>query len=417
MDLDALGRNENISWVWSGNYQVLQPSQDRLLIHLSPGGSDATVVREFDINTKSFIPVEKGGFYVPEAKTNIFWRTKESVFVGTRFLNEKDDGLTDSGYSRMVKLWKRGTKLSNAVLIFESRQEDNYAYGNRHEWQDSDGTEHFVDYVRVSTSFNTVDFYIVDNKTSDLIKLLIPDGVGVSFHLHSILVKLKISWTYNKGAFEVGSLLRAKLSDVVRLSKQLSKRDSSEMADLFHILFKPSSRTSLKQRISTKNFVVLHVLDNLQSRLIKWKYKEPDTWTKETEACDDSKDGSFDVINIAAVDSRHSDAAFISASSFTKPPTLYYSDNINKIVVGKNYGIKLQKRAASFNADGIQTEQRWVNSKDGTPIPYFLVGKDLALKSHGPRKTLLHGYGGFWLSKMPSYSAILGTAWLEKGGL
>ena len=54
-----IGQEENVSWVWSGS-SVLYPDEDRALLHLSPGGSDATVVREFDLPSKAFVKPEEG---------------------------------------------------------------------------------------------------------------------------------------------------------------------------------------------------------------------------------------------------------------------------------------------------------------------------------------------------------------------
>ena len=417
LDLDALATKENVSWVWKHHYILLQPTEDRVLLHLSPGGSDATVVREFDLESKSFITKEEGGFYVPEAKTNIDWRTKDTVFIGTKFEEHEEDGLTDSGYPRVVKEWKRGTPLSEAKLIFDGNQEDVNVQGSRDTWAYSDGTINTIDWISQATSFYTEDNYIIDKESGDLIKLLLPDDVEVSSYWDTLLVKLKSPWKHNGGIFEVGSLLRAKINEVVNLSKQIKTRNSIEMADLFQPLFEPSSTTSLKSYITTKNFVVLYVLDNLKPHLIKWKYEAPEKWTKEQESKDGSNQESFDTLYIRAVDRYHTDDAFVTVESFTKPSTLYYSDKINEITVGKKYGIELKKQPSFFQANGIETEQRWVASKDGTKIPYFLIGKDLSLKSHGPRKTLLYGYGGFEVSLLPFYSGTIGAAWLEKGGV
>ena len=78
--------------------------------------------------------MSSGGFYVPEAKTSISWRTRDSVFVGTKFPESEKDGLTDSGYARIVKEWKRGTPLSEAMLIFEGNQTDVSVHGSRDTW-------------------------------------------------------------------------------------------------------------------------------------------------------------------------------------------------------------------------------------------------------------------------------------------
>ena len=51
LDLDALGKAEKQSWVWHGA-QFLKPGYQRCLISLSPGGSDAVAVREFDMASR-----------------------------------------------------------------------------------------------------------------------------------------------------------------------------------------------------------------------------------------------------------------------------------------------------------------------------------------------------------------------------
>ena len=60
-------------------------------------------------------------------------------------------------------------------------------------------------------------------------------------------------------------------------------------------------------------------------------------------------------------------------------------------------------------------EQVWYSSKDGTRVPMFVVhAKDMMRDGTNP--TLLTGYGGFNLSRTPSFSTQ-GTAWLEAGGI
>src|SRR3954462_10636705 len=104
IDVDALGKAEGKSWVWHGA-DCLAPDYRRCLVALSAGGTDADVVREFDLSAGRFV---EGGFTLPEAKSEVAWADADTLLVGTDW---GADSLTSSGYPRIVKLWKRGTPL------------------------------------------------------------------------------------------------------------------------------------------------------------------------------------------------------------------------------------------------------------------------------------------------------------------
>jgi prolyl oligopeptidase len=87
-------------------------------LFLSRGGADASVVREFDVTTKEFV---KDGFTLPEAKSQVSWRDKDTLYVGTNF---GPDTLTKSGYPRITKEWKRGSSLADAKVVFEGKPGD-----------------------------------------------------------------------------------------------------------------------------------------------------------------------------------------------------------------------------------------------------------------------------------------------------
>jgi prolyl oligopeptidase len=61
----------------------------------------------------------KDGFSLPEAKMSLDWRDKDTLFVATDF---GAGSLTDSGYARIVKVWKRGTPISAAKTILEGKK-------------------------------------------------------------------------------------------------------------------------------------------------------------------------------------------------------------------------------------------------------------------------------------------------------
>ena len=58
----------------------------------------------------------------------------------------------------------------------------------------------------------------------------------------------------------------------------------------------------------------------------------------------------------------------------------------------------------------------FVESKDGTRVPYFVVRKK-DIKYDGKNRTLLYGYGGFRIAQRPFYVSAMGKNWLERGGV
>ena len=68
---------------------------------------------EFDLTTKTFIT---DGFNLPEAKTQVAWRNRDALYVGTDF---GPGSLTDSGYPRISRNGARNTALKDAKTWFE----------------------------------------------------------------------------------------------------------------------------------------------------------------------------------------------------------------------------------------------------------------------------------------------------------
>jgi prolyl oligopeptidase len=82
----------------------LFPEYSRFMVFLSRGGSDAVVIREFDVNSKTFL---NEGFDLPESKGSVSWLDQNRLLVAVDF---GEGSMTTSGYPRQVKLWERGTK-------------------------------------------------------------------------------------------------------------------------------------------------------------------------------------------------------------------------------------------------------------------------------------------------------------------
>jgi prolyl oligopeptidase PreP (S9A serine peptidase family) len=77
-NVDALSAQDGKPWV-TGMPDCLPPEYRRCLVSLSNGGKDATIVREFDVETRTFVA---DGFVLPEAKSGTSWRDIDHIFSG-----------------------------------------------------------------------------------------------------------------------------------------------------------------------------------------------------------------------------------------------------------------------------------------------------------------------------------------------
>ncbi len=379
LDLDALGKAENENWVWKGATFLL-PERTRCLVSLSRGGADAVVVREFDTTTKQFVA---DGFLLPEAKSTVSWRDRDAIYVATDF---GPGSLTDSGYPRIARLWRRGTPLSSAETVAEGRQDDVYLVATRDQtrgWQ--------RDIVYRAVTFFTNEVFLL--RDGGLVRVDKPDSANASVHHEWLLLELREDWQVGGKSFAAGSLL----------ANRLDAHLAGERA--FDVLFAPSERTSFAGYSATKNHILLNVLDNVKNRVYVLTH-DGASWRREPLP------GlpEFGTIEANAVDDEEGDDYWLTITDFLTPTSLWRG------TIGKGPAKRLKSLPAFFDTSGLVVEQREARSKDGTLVPYFLVhGKDLPRDGTNP--TLLYGYGGFEVSMTPGYSATVGTSWLAQGGV
>jgi prolyl oligopeptidase len=378
LDLDQLAAVEKENWVWK-NYTVLYPKYERCIIYLSRGGSDATVLREFDLKNKSFVT---NGFYVPEAKSRVSWRDQDSIYVGTDF---GPGSLTSSGYPRIVKEWKRGQPLINATVVFEGKTEDvsvdvtvDHDHGRRYE------------FITRAVTFFTDETYFLEG--SKWVRVDKPDDAEVSTFDDQLLLRLRSDWQVGGKTFLAGSLLAADFKAYLKGERRMD------------VLFTPTDRKSLQSMSATLHYIILNELDNVRGRATLLR-REKDRWVSSTLPVPE-----FGSVNVSGIDANESDDYFLSFSDFLTPSTLSYG------TVGQKPLEKIKSLPAFFKAEGLEISQHEAESKDGTKVPYFQVSRK-GMECNGSNPTLLYGYGGFQISMLPDYRGSVGAAWLERGGV
>jgi prolyl oligopeptidase len=379
LDLDQLATKEDENWVWSGA-SALRPDYDRFLIDLSRGGADATVTREFDLESRSFVA---DGFARDEAKGGMSWIDRDSVFVYSNF---GEGTMTSSGYPRIVKLLRRGQTLEDAIVVYEGQADDMYISAVH---DDTPGYER--NFVSRTLAFYNDELYL-RNAKGTLTKIDVPNSVNKSVVRDYLILELRDAWDVGGKTYAAGSLLVTNFDSFLE-----GKRD-------FDVAFAPTENTSLASFGATKNHLFINVLEDVKNRI----YVLTDTdqgWDKlPLQGAPE-----FGTVSVSAIDSDESDAYFMTSTDYLTPTTLYYGE------IGSDPSV-LKELPAFFDSNGLTIEQHFATSDDGTQIPYFMVSeKELLLDGENP--TLLYGYGGFEISLTPGYSATVGRAWLSQGGV
>jgi prolyl oligopeptidase len=388
LDVDALCEAEDESWVFHGS-STRRPDRRRALIELSPGGSDATVTREFDLIEKRFVPESQGGFVRPLAKGSLTWIDDDTVYVTSDF---GPQSLTRSGYPRTVRRWMRGTPIADAEIVFDGVESD-VAVGVA--VSTIDGFRHHV-FERAPDFFTTKTAILRDGLPHSVD---VPDDAEVRFHERWIFISPRSDFEHDGQSFPSGSLLVTDIDGFLA--------GTSTPAPIFT----PTPTASLGGFTCTRHRVVLDVLDDVRDVL---SVATPpahvgDDWVVEPLA------GAPDAwtLSASAVDSAEGDDIWLVGTDFVTPETLSVMSLVND-----QQPEQLRQAPARFDANDIEIEQHFATSADGTRVPYFVVGSREALKVvDGSRSTLLSGYGGFEVPRTAAYSAVIGRSWLTEGGV
>ncbi|MFB6833328.1 prolyl oligopeptidase family serine peptidase [Streptomyces hydrogenans] len=377
LDVDALAEAEGEKWVWAGA-RVRRPDHDRALVSLSRDGGDAVVVREFDLPSRAFVA---DGFTLPEAKTSIGWADADTVFVGT---DHGPGSLTDAGYPRTVRRWRRGTPLAEAVTVFEGEPSDVSAWA----WHDAtpgferDFVGRSLDFFRSETHLLTAD--------DRLVRIEVPEDAEVYAHRKHLIVTLKSPWL----GHPAGALL------AFGFDAFLAGDRTAEA------LFTPDERTALAGHSWTRHHLILETMRDVSTRIEVLTPNEEGGWSRAPLA----DVPPLSAVGVTDTDPDASDEYFLDVSGFLQPSTL------TRGTIGSDSEI-LRQAPARFDVTGLAVEQAFATSDDGTRVPYFVIGPDRSGdRAQGPGPTLLYGYGGFEVSLTPSYAALTGRGWLESGG-
>src|SRR5581483_5538888 len=291
LDIDVLARADGENWVWAGA-DVIDPEYTVAMVNLSRGGSDAVVAREFDMRTCEFV---EGGFELAEAKSSVAWEDDEDTLIVCTDFGE--GSMTDSGYPRIAKRWRRGQPLDDAETLYTAEPDDVRVIAV------VDRTPGF-EQIRLG---RYVDFYHrlrYELRGDELILLDVPTDAGISVHRGWLLVEPRTDWTLDERTHPAGSLLAIDYEQFLS-----GARD-------FAVVFQPDAHSCLHHYAWTRDRLVVVTLRDVASHV---EIVTPGTW--QAEPARDIPDAASTVI--AAID-EYGDEIFYDTSGFIEPSRLLY---------------------------------------------------------------------------------------------
>ncbi|MBI3513826.1 MAG: S9 family peptidase [Proteobacteria bacterium] len=380
LDLDALAAREGEDWIWGGA-STRPVSHDRAMLRLSRGGSDAVVLREFDLATRDFVP---GGFDAPEAKGGIDWLDRDTLVLSSAL---GPDMATSAGYPRTVRLWRRGADPVSAPVIFATRPEFMTTGGHVEDHLAGDGRLVFVE----KPGFFDSIIWLGDAGGPQR-RLEVPTDAWVTWHRGWLAVRPRTAWTVAGETYAPDTVVGISFAAFLAGDRGFAR------------LFEPAERRALQVFFWCGGALVISILDDLRPVFEVWT-PSADGWT-QTRVPGVPEIGVAQVWSLDVQEEESTGELLLNTQDPVTPSSL--------LLVRPGGAPEVLKRApTTFDAAGLTVTRHEAVSTDGTRIPYTQVGP-AALTGDAP--VHLSGYGGFGIAMLAAYNAGLGKLWLERGG-
>lgn len=372
LSIDSLSQAESIAWSWRG--ATCAPGGRRCLVRLAAGGAQSVELREFDVDARAFV---EGGFHVPLAPTTAVWIDDETLLVAT---GHGPADLTASGQPRRMRVWSRGTSLDAAPTIFEAAPGDVGVWP----WLLWDGGHPVPLVVHRSTGAQAY-FHAV--RGTSVTPLGIPTDANPLIVGGQLVLRLRSDWRVGERVFPSGAVVSTDL------------RRFLDGARAVELVARPPDGGAIQEATVTREALYLTHVDGSRSELRRYA-RSDGGWRSDVVPLPDH--GSLSIVSA----DESSDRVIYEYESFLRPPALYLVDGAGPPRV-------VDAMPARLDTAGMTVSRLQTTSADGIPIPYWVVGDTTA----GPAPTQVYAYGGFGRLLVPSFDAIVGRLWLERGGI
>ncbi len=362
------------------------PSRDGSLIayRLSVSGSSGMSLYVMDVDSKQVLPDVIPGDVNPVAhawhtKNRVAWLPDHSGFYYTRCPSAVLGG--EARFHHKLYFHHLGDNWCDDTLVFgESLKREQTPYPQL----SSDGRYLVVVVQDVSDAEPRSELYVFDREDpqSGFVPMIrgIEAFVSATFHRDTLYIR-----TNQQAPF--GKLISIKLADI------------TDDRFVFTTVI-PEQSCALGMWKTVGDYLFVETIENVSSRLRV--YDLAGNLVKEIKL---PETGSIN----ALIAEPESDDLLIEFSSFLIPKTVYSLDL-------ETFEYTLQQRSdIPFDPQEFEIEQAWFESLDKTRIPMFLLHKR-GIRRDGKNAAVVHGYGGFGVSLMPTFAAHV-IPFLERGGI
>ena len=360
IDVDALGKAEGKSWVWHGA-DCLAPEYRRCLVSLSPGGGDADVVREFDLQTGQFVA---GGFEVPLSKNSAGWVDQDTLLVGVA----AEGSQTVSGYPVKLVEWKRGTPLGSAPVVATGDAAD--ISMNAGEIGNADSRYPMI--VRSISYFDARRR--VRTPDNSWVELPVPVDADI---MGLVGDRLIVRLDKPVASFPTGALVAYDFDAILKGGKPAPE-----------LVLAPGPKQALEEVNTTDNRLWVKLLDDVSGKLLALRRGADGRWVAGQH------EPAREQHRRDARDRRQARRIVRHGREFHHP------DQPGPGQPRPAAATTVQSLPALFDSSNMAVTQYFAASKDGTKVPYFVVRRKDAT---APAGALVHAYGGFNAAQTPTY--------------
>lgn len=358
--------------------RCLAPENIHCMVLFSFSGTDQHETFEFNRKKKVFV---KNGFFVPAAKSKIYWLDKDTLLVATDWGDPK---LMVGAYPIRVKLWKRNEDLKNAKTVFTGTKSGTGTFLDRPDYA------HEVAIISDYVDFRDAHHYLYRNGRLSK-KLPLPTkGRIAGIQNNTLYFNSRQNWQHKGVRYPEGSLLAIDMAAFFKGTFVVEK------------IYAPPKQSIVEWAVVTKNNIYINLLTNVKNSLYRLSLNPKkmlavsEVGLPKTGAI--YYDGSF----------YDSDSLFVSYENFNAPKSLKY-------VIGNQ--IKTLVSQPSYEkGEQIEVSQHWARSKDDEKIPYFVALKK-GIRRNGKNPTFIYGYGASSTVMKPFYSHQVVANTISKGAI